>query len=321
MDYGALNVIEEELKDLENFIVEKVESPQMLISSAVRDLINAGGKRIRPALTILFGKALGYKTDKLIPLAASMEIIHMATLIHDDIVDDSSLRRGMPTIQSKYGKDVAVFTGDYLFSKAFLIVSEYENTEILKRLANGVKKICEGEIEQYESRYSLNISFLKYIRRIKKKTGMLMSISCIAGAFGKAANPKLIRNIGLYGMYLGLAFQITDDILDFMGDIKVIGKPVGNDIRQGVFTLPLIYALKYSDKKDDIYKILESSKYSDDDINKIIDIVKKSGGIEFSKKLSERYVNKGIKSIQNLKDSVYKKALCDLIYDLNSRKY
>lgn len=321
MDYRGLDVIKNELDRMEAFIEENVLSSQALISSAVSDLVRAGGKRIRPAIAILSGKAVGQRINKLIPIAASMEIIHMATLVHDDIVDDSELRRGMPTVQSRYGKDVAVFTGDYLFSKAFMVISQYADRSSLKGFAHAVKRICEGEIEQYQSRYSLDVSLLKYLRRIKRKTGMLMALSCVAGAAGKNVNQKLIRKLGAYGMYLGMAFQITDDILDFTGDQKKVGKPVGNDVRQGVYTLPLIYALEHSNNKEELHNILKKCKYDNDDIARIVEIVRQSGGIEYSKSLADRFVIKGKRCLDGLKDSVYKEALSNLITDLNQRQH
>jgi heptaprenyl diphosphate synthase len=319
--YKGLDIINEELNELEHFIEKNINSPQLLISSAVKDLASAGGKRIRPALTILIGKALGQKKQKLIPIAASMEIIHMATLVHDDIVDDAGVRRGRPTVQSRYGKDVAVFTGDYLFSKAFLVISQYADKESLKWFAYAIKRICEGEIEQYENRYSLNLSLLKYMRRIRRKTGVLLALSCMAGMPGRRLNIKLMRGLSSYGMNLGLAFQINDDILDYVGEESTVGKPVGSDIRQGVYTLPLIYAAGHSKRKDELVGILKKEAYSEEDISTVINIVRESGGIEYSKRLAERYVSKGLESIGFLKDNMYKKALTDLIVDLNKRNY
>lgn len=321
MGYKGLNVISNELDELNKFIKFNIASPQLLISCAVDDLITAGGKRIRPALTILMGRALGFKKEKLIPIAASMEVIHMGTLAHDDIVDDAVLRRGKQTIQSRYGKDIAVFTGDYLFSQAFLMISQYADKERLKRFAQTVKKICEGEIEQCESRYSREVSLLKYLRRIRRKTGVLMALSCMAGITIGSRNKKIVKSLGSYGMYLGLAFQITDDILDFTGDEKTVGKPVGNDIRQGVYTLPLIYSLLYSDNKSKLLELLNRDEYDEGEINNIIEIVKLSGGIEFSQKLVERYIAKGIHCIEPLKNNCYKEALMELIKNLNKREY
>jgi len=321
MSYKGLDIIEKELNQLERFIIKNIDSPQLLISSTVKQLAGAGGKRIRPALTILTGKALGNRIDKILPVAASMEIIHMATLVHDDIIDDAELRRGKPTVQSQYGKDIAVFTGDYLFSKAFLIISQYANKESLKGFAYAIKRICEGEIEQYENRYSMDMSLLKYLRRIKRKTGVLLALSCVAGVIDKKVNKKIIRNLSQYGMYFGLAFQITDDILDFVGNENDVGKPVGNDFIQGIYTLPVVYAAKYSKQKDRLLNILAKRQYNEEEVSEVIKIIKSSGGIEFSQKLADRYISKGIKCIECLKDDVYKTALIELISGLNKRTY
>lgn len=321
MDYKGLDIIKAELDILDDFIIRSIGSPQPLIASTVRELASAGGKRIRPALTILVGKALGHQNKNLIPIAASMEIIHMSTLVHDDIVDDAQIRRGIPTVQSKYGKDIAVFTGDYLFSKAFLIIAQYADKNRLSGFAHAVKRICEGEIEQYENRFSLDVSLLKYLRRIRRKTGILLALSCAAGIGTSKVDRKIARSLVRYGIYLGLAFQITDDILDYTGDSMLIGKPVGNDVGQGIYTLPLIYAINHYEDKDELIRNLKTDSYGRVNIGKIMSIVNSCGGIDFSQKLVERYIRKGIESIEPLKDSRYKDALKDLIKSISNRQY
>lgn len=315
----GFEIVKDELYNLEKFMMKNIVSPQKMISSAVEDLLNAGGKRIRPALTILVGKALGNSMEKLIPIASSMEIIHMATLVHDDVVDDANLRRGRPTVQSKFGKDVAVFTGDYLLSKAFSVIANYASKEKLVTFADVMRRICEGEIEQYESRRSLEVSLHKYLRRIGRKTGALIALSCVAGVTDKRINPKVTRNLFNYGMHFGLAFQITDDILDFTGNQDTVGKPVWSDIREGVYTLPLIYALRSSDYSEELNLILKEDYLSDDNMNKVIDIVLSSGGINFSQSMVDRYVDKGLKEISILKKSPYRDTLENLIINLKNR--
>ncbi|KPU44054.1 heptaprenyl diphosphate synthase component 2 [Oxobacter pfennigii] len=322
MSYKELDVIKDELCELEKFIVRSTSTPQQLISTAVNELIISGGKRIRPALTLLTGRALGNKVDKLIPIAACMEIIHMATLVHDDIVDDSVLRRGKSTIQSKYGKDIAVFAGDFLFSQAFMAIAQYADKSNLNNFAKAIKRICEGEIEQYESRYSLNISLLKYMRRIKRKTGVLLALSCVAGIANKIINYKAMKNMYAYGMNFGMAFQITDDILDYVGVEDTVGKPVGNDIKNGIYTLPLIYALNYSDRKEFLREKLNENLIDDNDtVNEIVEIVRQSGGVEYSINLVDRYIKKGLENIEVLKESKYKDSLRAIILSLKKREY
>ncbi|MCK4257757.1 MAG: polyprenyl synthetase family protein [Halanaerobiales bacterium] len=216
------------LEEFESYLNNSLKARQPLISKAVVELIKAGGKRLRPAL--VFASAYyGKTTVDVLSVAASIEIMHMATLVHDDIIDEAKLHRGVQTIQLKYGKDIAVFTGDYLFAQSFLLLSGEANTEMLQRVAKGVKLICEGEVDQYQNRYNLDVSLLKYFRRIRRKTAILFQVSCFFGAYQGKLKKKQQYILSKYGKYLGMAFQITDDILDVSSSEEIAGKPVGND--------------------------------------------------------------------------------------------
>lgn len=243
--WNKYSFLQKNSDEFESELLNALNARQPMVNQAIRELAIAGGKRLRPALVLAAGQ-LGKKStsQKLIFLAVAVEIMHMATLIHDDIVDEANLRRGVVTTQSKYGKDVAVFTGDYLFAQTFLILSGKIDPDLLKRVAKAIKYICEGEIDQYENRYNLDVSFLKYLRRIRRKTAILFQASCFTGSHLAKLPEKLQYAISKYGKYLGMIFQITDDILDVASTEETMGKPVGNDFSQGVYTLPVIYALQ-----------------------------------------------------------------------------
>ncbi|HHY32573.1 MAG TPA: polyprenyl synthetase family protein [Firmicutes bacterium] len=249
-------LLAESLKKVEAYLEEQLSTGHSLISDAVMSLLRAGGKRVRPALVLASGMFGEADLSKLVPVASAIEIVHMATLIHDDIIDGADTRRGVKTVHARYGPDVAVFTGDYLFTRAFRILSEYASHEMLSSVARAVQEVCEGEIEQYESRRNVAVSFGQYLRRIRQKTAMLFALSCYAGALVAEAPRSTADALRRFGLHLGVAFQIADDILDFSQDSATTGKPAGHDIACGVYTLPVIYALESAKWSNELRNLL-----------------------------------------------------------------
>ena len=245
--WQAYPEIQNELIKVENYMKEAIPSRKKLLTDICLELIEAGGKRLRPAFVILGAKFGNYDESKIIPLAASMELLHTATLVHDDIIDDSKLRRGRVTVQEKWGEDMAVYVGDYLFTKAFTILSDKMHYEHLNKIAHGFKTICEGEIDQYEIKYNMDVTVLDYLKRIYRKTAVLFIMSILTGAYESKCKRETLNTLGKFAAYFGMAFQIYDDLLDYVSSEEIEGKPIGNDIRQGIYTLPLLYALE--DKK------------------------------------------------------------------------
>lgn len=289
--------IRTELDQFEEYFLSSLTARQPLIKEAIGDLAKAGGKRIRPALvlaTAQFGKT-GQKD--ILSVAAAVEIMHMATLVHDDIIDESNLRRGIPTTQAKYGKDIAVFTGDYLFAQAFILLAEEQDTEYLRRIAKSIKYICEGEIDQYENRYNLNVSLLKYFRRIRRKTAILFQASCFSGGFKAKLTKKQQYVLSKYGKYLGMIFQITDDILDVASTEEMTGKPVGNDFCQGVYTLPVIFALQDEKVGPELRAALAEDVV---DKEKVLSLVRSTDAIERTKGVVEMYAAKARHELRKL---------------------
>ncbi|SKA72816.1 heptaprenyl diphosphate synthase [Clostridium sp. USBA 49] len=296
-----------------------VKNREKVIEEALLDLINSGGKLLRPGFLLISSGFGNYERDKICNLAAVIEMLHMATLVHDDIIDDARTRRGRETIQSKYGKDYAVFMGDILFAKCFMSLSVNASTDNMKLLSNVIFDICTGEIEQFSSRYSQNLSIKKYLKRISAKTAALFSLSFYIGSYESGCSGELVKILSKIGYDIGMAFQIIDDILDYNGDPKYVGKPLGNDLKEGVFTIPLIYAFKTDKHK--LEPILSKDKYTDSDIQKIINITKELGGIDKARDLAKKYTLRAFNKINSLPNCESKNILYDVTNKLLWRNY
>lgn len=312
--YTDLTVVDE-------FITSSLKSSQRVLNDAVNDLLEAGGKRLRPALVLLAGRFGKYNEEKLIPLAASIEIMHMATLVHDDIIDEAELRRGRPTTQTRWGNDVAVFTGDFLFTRAFAIITQKTSYENMHYLAQTIKSVCEGEIEQFESRYQCKVSLMSYLRRISRKTARLFALSCQVGALESKCKSNMIRHLRAFGHDFGMAFQITDDLLDFSGKQVEVGKPLCSDFVQGIYTLPVIYTLQNPSYVEKIRPFMGNIVLDDNALKEIGRLVEESGGIEYSKKLALRYLIRCHVHLNALPNIPAKDALLELVEELIERKY
>lgn len=235
--------IDKDLMKIKNIIKESIRSNENIVEDPLLGLINSGGKLLRPAFVLLSGRFGKYDAEKLYPIASVMELLHMATLVHDDIIDKADLRRGSITVQSKYGSDRAVFIGDFLFCKCFMLLSDNSSIENMKTLSKVMSKICIGEIREFSSKRNIHISIMDYLKIIRSKTAALFSLSFYAGAHESQCSRKLCSKLANIGLNIGMAFQIIDDILDCTGSAEIIGKPTAHDIKDGIYTLPVIYAL------------------------------------------------------------------------------
>lgn len=321
LDFRFFNPIKKELKIVEKYLIDDIDTDLPLLSNASTHLIKAGGKRLRPAFTLLAARIYADSLEKVIPLAVALELIHMASLVHDDVIDDSDVRRGTKTVKSKWGNRVSVYAGDYILAKSLHLVAGYNRSDMVDVLAEASMKICEGEIIQMLSCYKVNQSFKDYIRRIERKTALLISVSCKLGAMVSEASPREVGALTKYGYYLGMAFQVTDDILDFTADEKTLGKPVGSDIRQGVITLPALYALKNDSNREELSKLLSSPELCISQADRIIDIVINSNGIEYAYDVTRRYVQKAREQLNFLPDVATTKTLCDMTDFVLNRKF
>ncbi|MGE5398664.1 MAG: polyprenyl synthetase family protein [Chitinophagales bacterium] len=289
-----------ELVKVEAALYGSLNTSQPLLKEASEHLIKAGGKRLRPAFVLLSGSFFTESLDSLIEMAVAMELVHMATLVHDDVIDNSSSRRGRETVKAKFGNRMSIYSGDYVLAKSLEMVSHYNRSDIVATMANASISICEGEIRQMETCFKIDQSFKDYFKRIQRKTALLISLSCEMGALLAGADTNKVNAVKLYGHYLGMAFQITDDILDFVADEVVLGKPTGSDIRQGIITLPALYALRCSAERNELGQILGSAEMVEKYADRGVEIVLNSGGIEYSYQIAQRYVTKAQNMLGNL---------------------
>lgn len=303
--------------ELEKYLT--VDDP--VLSQTCVYLLEAGGKRMRPGFTLLAGKFFNYRFEKLLPVAMAIELIHMATLVHDDVVDASLTRRGRPTVAAKWGNTVSIATGDYLFAKALELIMKIDNPKVSKMLADVSVEMCQGEIQQIRYSFDVEQNFKQYYYRIRRKTALLIGLSCKLGAMVSDANPRQVWIMGTYGHCLGIAFQIVDDILDIVAKPKELGKPVGGDIRQGIITLPMIYALKESPCHVRLKELLASENKTEEEVQEAIDLIKASGGIEQSREIVNLYIQKAIKHLYELSDVPSREALIELANFVGERSY
>lgn len=283
---------------------EQITIPNPEVQETILDLFHAGGKLLRPAYLLLFSE-FGKKTDKKksIALAAAMEILHTATLIHDDIIDEADTRRGVPTLQTKFDTDVAVYAGDYLFIVCFKILIQFQNSlKSIELNTTSMEKVLLGELGQMDERYNMAITIDDYLENISGKTAELFALSCFLGAYENGANSLLAKKCRNIGKEIGMAFQIVDDILDYTQDEITIGKPVLEDVKQGVYSLPLICAM--SSHKDVFEPLLaKKDNISTEDAVYIYQLVHDYGGVKKAYDLAEEYTNKALSGIASLPEN------------------
>ncbi len=267
---------------------------------------------MRPAFCLLGGKFYNYDLDKLLPLAVALELIHMATLVHDDVVDSSLTRRGIPTVKARWGNKISTHLGDYLLGKSLILISHYENPLITRVLADTSVKMCEGEILQISSSFNTNQTIKDYFYRINRKTALLISASCQLGAVACGAPAHLHQTLRRFGHHIGMAFQITDDILDMTAKQAKLGKPVGGDLKQGIITLPAIYALQNSPERERLHQLVIKPDKSDEEVDEAIALIEKCGGLDYSSDIARKYINKAKKELHLLPDVPVKKTMLDI---------
>lgn len=310
--YKGLDKVEKKLK-------REVRSRNATIESILMRLVDAGGKRLRPALVLLCGGYGGVDEDKLTVLAASVEMVHMATLIHDDVIDNADYRRGIETTHKKWDTHTAIFAGDYLLSKAFGIITENTVYDDAFFAARSFRLICEGEIEQYYSRHNVSTDVKRYLARIRYKTAMLFAMACSIGAnISKVPKRERIA-MKNYGLHLGMAFQIKDDLLDFLSSREALGKPVINDLRQGIFTLPVIYALKDRKNGNALKRTLQTGEWGEENIAEIIEVIKQGNTIEKTLLLQDRFKKKAEADIRQLRQCEHTRIMGDLLEYVTGR--
>ena len=301
--------IENNAKIVNKYLNSKLKGNPKKLYDAAGHLIVNGGKRLRPYMVIRSCQILGGKSSNAMRAASAVEIVHNFTLVHDDIMDNDEMRHGVPTVHKKFGIPIAILAGDVLFSKAFQIISESKlspnaTTHLISRLAKACVDVCEGQLLDIKMADEKRIpTEAEYITMIGKKTAALFDVSCAMGAICATNKPKEISNLSAFGRNLGIAFQITDDLIGVMGDPKVTKKPVGNDLREGKKSLPILMAIKLAkgNEKKIILKAFGNTKISKKDLNKAIEVIRSLGIEEKVRNQALKYAEKSEKSLTKYK--------------------
>lgn len=278
------NLLGDDIAALNQTILNRMESPVPLINQLAAYIIAAGGKRLRPLLTLAIARALNYTGTDHLKLAASVEFIHTATLLHDDVVDESDQRRGQASANAMFGNQASVLVGDFLFSRSFQLMVETKSLDVLRILSTASAVIAQGEVMQLASTGNLALSRETYFEVIGAKTAALFAAAAEVGAVIAEADAEIIQAVNDYGQYLGVAFQIADDVLDYQGSLETMGKNVGDDFREGKITLPVVMALENATSEERSFweRVLVELKQNDFDFTHAQELLKKYNCVEES---------------------------------------
>lgn len=312
-----------DLQAIEEQMAQTVTSDLPILSETSLHLLKAGGKRIRPVFVLLAGKFGNYSMETLKRVAVPLELIHMATLVHDDVIDDADTRRGQLTVKSKWDNRIAMYTGDYIYAKALTVITELHKPRIHQILSGAIVQMCIGEMEQIRDFFNVDQSVRNYLRRIRRKTALLIAISCELGAMATDAPLRVSNALYRFGYNVGMAFQITDDLLDLCGTEKAIGKPPGSDLRQGNITLPVLYALQDGALKGKLLSEIELIRHGEGAQNSAsaVKLVRSSAGIKVAEGMADKYIAKALRALDALPDLPAKRNLADIARFVAKRSY
>jgi octaprenyl-diphosphate synthase len=308
--HKLLEPVQTDLDAFKNRLGRFLHSDSALINAVARHIFAARGKKIRPAILFLISRSAGLYNKKLIDAALAIELIHTATLLHDDVIDESSLRRGQETVNYRWNNLVAVLMGDFLFSKAFRIMVRTGSYKLMERISQATERVSYGELRQVEETANFDLSEDNYLKIISDKTASLFAVSSEAGPILRKATTAERTRFRNFGERIGIAFQIADDLLDYVGDGAKTGKEPGADLVQGKVTLPLIYSLNKSSRKTrhEIVSIL-SNGIEKDGINRIVDFVSETGGIDYAYAKAAQFAEKAATLCDSFKNNIYNRSL------------
>lgn len=306
--------VEPDLEVFDEKLAGFIAGDSPLISSIARHLVKNRGKRMRPAFLFLLARASEYFTEHTIDASLAIELIHTATLLHDDVVDDSDLRRGTETVNFKWTNLISVLMGDYLFAKAFRLMVTTGSIELIKAISEATERVSVGELRQVEETSNYDLSEEEYLNIIADKTASLFAVSSEVAPILAGQNGRIRNDFAVFGEKIGVAFQIADDLLDYIGDPDITGKMPGNDVISGKVTLPLIYSLRNSDRsrRRDMLRILGNG-VNEEGFKQILQYVTESGGIDYTYQRAAEISHEGLSAIKGLKDSKYHKALLGMV--------
>lgn len=316
--FGLLN---KDMDQIEKELYKSVQGDDDLLTETSLHLLKAGGKRLRPVFVLMGGKFGQYDLEKLKRIAIPLELIHSASLVHDDVIDDAELRRGELTVKAKWGDKIAMYTGDYIYAKALIMTTELKNPLIHQILSKAMVEMSIGEMEQIRDFFNTEQSVRHYLLRIRRKTALLIAVSCQLGALAAEAEPEVARLLYNYGYNVGMAFQIRDDLLDLSGTEKQIGKPPGSDMRQGNITLPVLYSLEDERLRAPLLKELESIREGRSGVGRAIDLILSGEGITRSEELASLYIAKALAALDQLPNNRTKRNLRDIAFFVTGRAY
>ncbi len=306
---------------VDQVIRARLHSDVALVSQVGEYIVNGGGKRLRPALVVLSAKALGYTGEHHHDLAAVVEFIHTATLLHDDVVDESDLRRGRATASVLFGNAASVLVGDFLYSRAFQMMVEVNDMRVMQTLADTTNIIAEGEVLQLLSCHDASVDAASYLRVIHCKTAKLFEAAMRLGAILAAATSAHEQAVAEYGMHLGTAFQLVDDVLDYSGDEQAIGKNLGDDLSEGKPTLPLIYAMQYGNASQAALVKMAIEQGDLGRFAEVLEIIKQTGALDYTRQQAQQESDAACAALAVLPDTNYKQSLLQLAHFAATRQF
>ena len=318
---SILSLLAADMQAVDALIRRRLDSDVVLVRSIAEYIIGSGGKRLRPALVLLVAGAFGYRGNYHYELAAVVEFIHTATLLHDDVVDESELRRGRKTANSEFGNAASVLVGDFLYSRAFQMMVTVDSMRVMQVLADATNTIAEGEVLQLLNTHNAAATEADYLDVIRRKTAKLFEAAAQLGAILGGADTGLERSLASYGGHLGTAFQLIDDLLDYSGDASEIGKNIGDDLNEGKPTLPLIFAMQHSAAEESALIRDAIEKGGRDEFSQILGLVQRSGALDYTRKRAEEESQHAIDAITALPNSKYKHSLLELARFAVERSY
>jgi octaprenyl-diphosphate synthase len=301
----ALSLIAEDMRGVDALIAQRLSTSVALVGDVSQYIIAAGGKRLRPQLLLLCCGALGYTGTHRLTMAAVVEFIHTATLLHDDVVDESTLRRGLPTANARFGNPASVLIGDFLYSRAFQMMVQVQEMRIMQVLADATNVIAEGEVMQLMNMHNADLSEADYLQVIRSKTSKLFEASAQVAAILAKASPAVETACATFGQALGTAFQVIDDVLDYAGDASVLGKNLGDDLREGKCTLPLITAMQLA-PPEDAATIRDAIEKGDvDALEAVASIVKRTGALDAAMHSAQSEISRALHASKHLPAGPY----------------
>jgi octaprenyl-diphosphate synthase len=317
---AAFALIADDMLGMDAVVEQRLSSDVPLIGQISRYIVAAGGKRLRPALLLLMCGALGYKGDQRFNLAAVVEFIHTATLLHDDVVDESTLRRGRETANEVFGNPASVLVGDFLYSRAFQMMVDAGDMRIMRTLSEATNVIAEGEVQQLMNMHDASLSEEDYVRVIRSKTAKLFEACARIAALLSETTPAVESACAEYGQALGTAFQVIDDVLDYDGDVSEMGKNLGDDLREGKVTLPLIIAMQRATQQDRDTLRLAIETGGTDKMAEIVAIVQRTGALDATRNCAAAEAQRAMDALGNLPENDYRAALMSLASQLLVRR-